>query len=206
VSFDLGPVDPEIIGGQLGVSCGKILVLWPLNLTLKFPSHSAFPKQMQILNWYLQGWKKVCCMVKLECCNFPFCPGAYILVLASFLYYIRQWGCLPVFVFTNIIYDIEDSKSCVLTKNVSNFLSTFTRIYIFSITFIHTRYTFHKNLGQNQPLGRKYTFYVFSLCLLVANVWLKCAKARSSALQWVKGTHHEISLKSDQRKRGCNFN
>jgi hypothetical protein len=39
------------------------------------------------------------CMAKSGCCNLS--PLPYILVLASFPYYIRQRGCFPAFVLTN---------------------------------------------------------------------------------------------------------
>jgi hypothetical protein len=59
LTFDLGPVifDPEI------------------------PFCSVSLKLMQILDWYLQGWTKVCCMGKSGCCNLS--PLPYILVITS---------------------------------------------------------------------------------------------------------------------------
>jgi hypothetical protein len=64
-------------------------------LTMKLiPFRFVPPEQNAILDWVFVGLDKV--MV----CNLP--PLPYILVLASFPYYVSQQGCFPAFVFTNV--------------------------------------------------------------------------------------------------------
>jgi hypothetical protein len=121
--FFIGICRDDVLGDK-GVSCGGIMAMWPLTLvqwpwTWNYLLLCIRPEQMQILNWYLQGWSVggQRCVAGWNCGDvtldgkitvlqpftFHLCP-TYCLVLTSFPYYIRQRGCFPAFVLTNALH------------------------------------------------------------------------------------------------------